>query len=538
MDRFANLLKHHRVARRMTQETLAEQAGVSSRSIGEMERGRRCPRPRTIEQLAVALRLAGDARAEFVEIGLLQHWSGRVTRASGPVNDRPTAAPARSGATEPDAATRPDVPAPRGLPGDLPDFVGRESELRTLRAALSPAAGEARFVAISGPAGIGKSALAVHLAHAVASWFPDGQVFVALDGSATADPAEAIGRLLHTLDPGLARVPPDPHARAALLRSTLAGRRLLLVLDGAVGHAQVMPFLPTADSAVIVTSRLPLTGLPGVTTVDLPPLTVPDSIRLLSNIAGERRVVEDLGAVGELVAICGGLPLAVRILGAKLSVHPRWTAGALLARLADERYRLDELSHGDLAIRPRLRESHRSLSPLAATAFGLLGGLELSSFTEWMSTRLVGLDRPAGGAVLRELLDARLVSDAGLDVLGQPRFRLPAVVRLYAREHHPAAVRTVPWHAALERVVDGWLVLARVAVAEMLSRAARGTVTEAVPVHCPERVSVTVARDPVAWFAAEREVMADMVRVLRDAGLEDAAMAIDEHRDRLRALLG
>jgi DNA-binding SARP family transcriptional activator len=203
----------------------------------------------------------------------------------------------------------------RQLPADLVDFVGRADEVALLREVLVQTASGTRLVAVSGPPGVGKTALAVRAGHELAAWFPDGQLFVALRGTTDepADPAEVLAQLLRALGVDVSALPADADARGALFRSRLAGRQVLLILDDAAGHRQVEPLLPGGGAAIVVTSRSPLTGLPGVTSIDLQPLSGLAAVELLCRVAGEERVRAEPAAAADLVTTCGGLPLAVRI---------------------------------------------------------------------------------------------------------------------------------------------------------------------------------------------------------------------------------
>lgn len=249
---FGTLLRRHRLHRRLTQETLAERSGVSSRSIREMERGPgRSPRPQTVERLATALELTGDERAEFTGAGHALFWASSAGR------------PGRGG--PPDGSVRAVDPPPWQLPADLPDFVGRGEELALAHKVLDPAVGGARLLVASGPPGVGKTALAIHAGHRLAPMFPDGQLYARLRGATgdPADPAETLAQLLRMLGVDGSALPAGVDARAGLLRTRLAGRRVLIVLDDAGGYRQVEPLLPAEGVSMIVTSRLPLTGLPG-----------------------------------------------------------------------------------------------------------------------------------------------------------------------------------------------------------------------------------------------------------------------------------
>ena len=503
-DGFAMQLRRYRLRHRLTQEALAERAGISSRSIGEMERARgRGPRPRNVESLATALDLNGDERDAFIDAGSSLFWGNRVGSSEEP---RTPAAPARH------------------LPPDVVDFVGRDDELALLAATLHPRTTPSRVAAISGPPGVGKSALAIYASHRLAARFPDGQLYVVLGGEdrTPAEPADVLALLLRMLGVDGAALPPDVDARSALFRARIVRQRMLLFLDNAVGHRQVAPLLPPDGVAVIVTSRLPLTGLPGVTTIDLRPLPATSSIDLLCQVAGADRVLAEPDAAAALVAACGNLPLAVRVVAARLAARPQWTVRMLGDRLTDERRRLDELRHGDLAVRLTLQMTYRALSQPAARAFALLGALSslgVNTMPEWAVPALLDTPPTAASATVEELLDARLIEPVGPDRLGLQRYRFHEITRLYARECRETEVSETEWSAAFARVAGAWLGLARRARAALeCERFHLDDPIATDPVPEPAVAGVVEAR-PVEWFETEREALAALVTACAAAGL-------------------
>ncbi|WP_369182314.1 BTAD domain-containing putative transcriptional regulator [Streptomyces sp. Y1] len=252
----------------------------------------------------------------------------------------------------------PAIQPPAQLPSALSDFTGRQADLRTLTEELTaPPAGDVpRVAVVSGMGGIGKTALALQAAHAVKHRYPDGQLYADLRGFGAAparDPHELLSALLAALHPGTYSGPLPEHTddRAALLRTTLADRRVLLLLDNARDAAQVEPLLPGGSrSAVIVTSRNTLPDLPASARLSLPPLDVEEQRALLSRLCGPGRIRQDPDGALRLLAACAGLPLALRIAGARVSSRPTWSPGTLAGRLDDNRGRLRALSVGRLAV--------------------------------------------------------------------------------------------------------------------------------------------------------------------------------------------
>ncbi|MFD4656351.1 BTAD domain-containing putative transcriptional regulator [Kitasatospora sp. NPDC058444] len=339
-----------------------------------------------------------------------------------------------------DEADTPGAPAgpvrpPAQLPAAISDFTGRQAHLRTLTDLLGaepdapgrPAGGLPRIAVVSGMGGIGKTALAVQAAHAVRHHYPDGQLYADLRGFGAAparDPHELLAALLAALDerPGGRGAPARPlpeHTddRAALLRTALAERRVLLVLDNARDAAQVEPLLPGGcRSAVIVTSRHSLPELPAGARISLAPLDVEEQRALLSRLCGPERVRQDPDGAMRLLSACAGLPLALRITGARLSSRPAWTLGTLAERLDDSRGRLRALSVGRLAVDTTfatsylaIRDSGDPLEREAARAFRLLGLWAGHTLGVEASAALLDRSREHTADLLELLADVHLV---------------------------------------------------------------------------------------------------------------------------------
>ncbi|WP_053737270.1 AfsR/SARP family transcriptional regulator [Nocardia sp. NRRL S-836] len=325
--------------------------------------------------------------------------------------------------------------AVRQLPPDVVTFAGRSRELALIRSQVRP--DRVAVCVVTGQAGIGKSALAVRAAHEIAGSFPDGQLYADLsDGAAD--------RVLSQFLRALGDRPGDEEA--VRYRSLTAGRRLLVVLDNVATAAQVRRLLPTGPgSVVLITSRRPLTSLAGASCVRLGALPLEEATQLLSRVAGP---VED---AAELVRWCGGLPLALRIAGARLAGRPQWTAALLAGRLADETRRLDELRLGDVAVRSAFAVSYAELgSPAVARVFRLLGLLDGPDFAVAAARALT--DVPDVAELLAELADAHLVEEP---VPG--RFAVHDLLRLFARERCRAAESADERALAVERLHKHYL---------------------------------------------------------------------------------
>ncbi|MET9932586.1 BTAD domain-containing putative transcriptional regulator [Streptomyces sp. NPDC006324] len=349
------------------------------------------------------------------------------------------------------------VARPAQLPATVPDFTGRASFVRELGARLATAEGHVMAVsALAGIGGVGKTTLAVHLAHEARPHFPDGQLYVDLQGagSRAAAPETVLGSFLRALGTPDSAVPDSLDDRAALYRSTLDGRRVLVLLDNARDAAQIRPLLPgTAGCAALVTSRIRMVDLAGAHLVDLDVMSPEEALQLFTRIVGEERVRAERKAALDVVAACGFLPLAIRIAASRLAARRTWTVSVLAAKLADERRRLDELQAGDLAVKATFELGYGQLEPAQARAFRLLGladGPDIS-----LAAAAAVLDLPLRDT--EDLLEA-LVDTSLLESAAPGRYRYHDLVRLYARacaerDEQPPSER----EAALSRLLDFYL---------------------------------------------------------------------------------
>jgi DNA-binding SARP family transcriptional activator/tetratricopeptide (TPR) repeat protein len=407
------------------------------------------------------------------------------------------------------------------LPGDTPDFTGREAEARELAKIVeeAPPTAPPPVVVVTGTPGVGKSALALHVCHGLREVFPDGQLYLDLAGAGgqPRDPGDVLVEVLRTLGLTGAAVPRNLSERAAIFRSRLADRRVLLLVDGATDAAQVRPLLPaTPGSAIVITSRRQLADLSGARHLELDVFDPDEAIELLIRIAGRERVTREPDQAAVIVRACGSLPLAIRIAGARLSGRQGWSLRVLGERLADESRRLSELQVGDLGVRATFDLSVRLLEPDAARTFRLLGLLGTPELPGWVAGAL--LDRPDGDDVLDQLVDASLAQHAHPGPDGLPRYRLHGLLRQYAREE-ALAEPDEERDAAIARLLATWLGIADQAAARLPA-----SLLTPLPGDAPRRLvdpalTERLIADPMAWFDTERRALLDAVTVAAEYGL-------------------
>ncbi|WP_051325502.1 AfsR/SARP family transcriptional regulator [Glycomyces tenuis] len=411
------------------------------------------------------------------------------------------------------------VVAPRQLPARPAVFVAREEPLRRLDRRLDRGSTETGVHVITGTAGVGKTALALHWAHRAAHRFPDGQLYIDLDGfsphGAPADPADALGAFLHALGVGTRELPDGLKARSALYRTLAADRRLLIVLDNARDSAQVRPLLPgSGGSLTVVTSRDRLTGLVaayGAEPIRLPPLTAAESHRLLAARLGREPGEREPDAAA-VVTACAGLPLALVVASAQADPEAERPLAALAARLRDGG-RLDALATGEAGteVRAVLTSSYRSLERDAARLLRLLALAPGRTVSTAAAASLLGLPARATGGLLAELGRASMVTEE------RPgRYAVHDLLRDFAAELTEAFDPAQRREAARRRVFLHYLHTAH--------RAARLLEPQMQPLELPRAdrpVVVTEPRDEaeaLAWFDAEAAALVALVGQCRDGG--------------------
>ena len=428
------------------------------------------------------------------------------------------------------ATLSPPAPVvPRQLPTATRHFTGRAEALEALGALAAEAAEERHATVISvidGTAGIGKTTLALHFAHKVARQFPDGQLYVNLRGFDPAGPQmtslEAISLLLDGLAVSAARIPAGLDAQAALYRSLLVGKRMLVLLDNARDVDQVRPLLPASRGClVIVTSRSQLTSLvatEGASPLTLDVLTDAEAQELLSRALGPERVADDPSAAGALIQLCARLPLALSIAAARTYSQPWLSLAALTADLRDARSRLDALDagHATANVRAVLSWSYKQLDPPAARLFRLLGLHAGPDISTAAAASMAGLTLDEGRRGLVELTRAHLLAE---HVPG--RFSCHDLLRAYAAELTQSADSEAERRAAIGRMLDHYLHTAHSAALQARSINSPLMLVALAPGAEAERISD--AEQALAWFEAEHRVLMAATGRALEAGFDTHA---------------
>jgi transcriptional regulator with XRE-family HTH domain len=402
------MIAEHRRLAGLTQEELAERSGLSTRAISDLERGRvDRPRRRTVEALASALEPTGAALLELLD----------------PDDPRTDGAP-------PHSVTGWAAARPRPLPRAAADLTGRDVESDRIVAQIGQCTCTTAVVALLGPPGVGKTALATHAGHRVADRFPNGTFFLDLRGTRP-DPlgaGAAADQLTRAF--GIRAGLPSEEDRLAAYQWAMQGRRVLLVLDDADDETQVRPLLPNSPgSLMLITSRGALSGLESVARIVLDILTPAEAVHLLGLIAGHDRVAAEPRAALRITELCDRLPLALRIAGNRLADRPDWPLARLERQLSDPDRRLTALTAGDLNIRNTFMSSYDQLAPTARRVFrglGLLPGPVVSVRTVAAATDLMP---EAAEDELESLVDAHILRNATAG-----RYALTGLTHLFARE--------------------------------------------------------------------------------------------------------
>lgn len=324
--------------------------------------------------------------------------------------------------------------APRQLPADVADFTGRVREVAEIRGFLSRRDESAapRIVVITGPPGIGKTALALHVAQAMRSSFPDGQLYVplAINSEVQPSPSDVLADVLIGLGVSERSLPATLEQRAALYRARLADKRVIVVADGAVSAGQVRLLVPgTAGCGVLATGQLRPAGLPGARVLRVGPLNRAESVELLRKVAGRGRIEAEPNEALALVERCGGFPLAIRIVGMRLASRPSWPVAALAGQTEGHPPVLERLILGDHVLRGSLDSSFQRLDPSARQVF--LGLAQMRDPEVCVAAAAILLNEPREGVerAMEQLVDAGF-----LEAAEPESYRMHGLLRAYALE--------------------------------------------------------------------------------------------------------
>ncbi|MFG3055916.1 BTAD domain-containing putative transcriptional regulator [Kitasatospora sp. NPDC048239] len=415
-------------ARRLLAEELGVEPGPELRDLHQRV---------LANELPVRERPAGEVAARELPVRDLPPPGASDTAAHPPgaaapatVSDPPSEPPAAP------PTALPAAPRPAQLPPDSSDFSGRDEAVTRLCEALPGQDDRALTVAsVSGMGGIGKSTLALRVAHRIKDRYPGGQLYADLRGTGAdaADPGAVLGSFLAALGVPGQEIPRALEDRTRLFRTVLDGRSVLLLLDDARDDSQVRPLLPgSAACAVVVTSRGRLAGLPATAHVHLGVFETDEALGLLRRVIGAERVDAEPDAARELVTACANLPLAVRIVAARLAARPGWTVASLVDRLGDERRRLTELQAGELAVAAVFELGYHQLTPRQAAAFRALAPVAGPGIGLGAAAAALGLDQEEAEPLLESLVDAALLESPSAG-----RYRYHQLVQSFAC-HLPA----------------------------------------------------------------------------------------------------
>jgi len=426
----------------------------------------------------------------------------------------------------PASPSRDSMPVPRLLPAAIPDFTPQDEIVDLLLTKITEAgsAGDVQAVPVTvivGRGGAGKTTLAVQVAHQLAARFPDGQLFARLrHGEHQTNPAHVLERFLRALGISGEVLPEDTEERAEMYRSVLGKRRMLIVLDDAMSEQQVSALLPgSSQCSVIVTSRNRLTGLSAANRVEVHRFSRHSALELLTRIVGATRIQAEPEAVAALCELCGYLPLALRIVAARLAARPHWSVADLVERLVDESRRLDELNHGEMGVRASISLTYQILSPDARRLFRRLALIEAPNFAIWVGSPLLQIDALHAQDLMEELTEAYLIDTEAGPTVNLARYRFHDLVRPFAGERLVAEESAEDRCKALEHLAGALLYVAGKAHCREYSGDFLLPRSGASRWLLPDTLVNRLLENPLAWYEDERLSIVSAVRQSAACGL-------------------
>lgn len=503
-------------------------------------------RERFAAQLMTALHRSGrqadalaayrDARQQLVtELGIepgadLQALHRHILNGNEPAVSAPDGGPEHVRPTG-------SLPIPAQLPADIGDFTGRAGHVSELSGVLADGTGAGgatavTLIVITGPAGVGKTTLAVHAGHLHRHRFPDGQLYINLGaaGGRPAAPGEVLSRFLRDLGLDWPAIPQDADERAALYRSMTSDRRLLIVLDDVHSSAQVRALIPAGrGNAVLITSRHRLPSLDAARHMHLNVLGVRESRAMFTCVVGAARAAAEPGAVNRILAVCAGLPLALRIAAARLATQPERTIGELADRLADTARRLDVLYAEDRAVRASFQVSYTDLAAIPAAgsdamrAFRLFGLWDGPTISLPAAAALTGQSELVTQALAETLIDANL-----LESRAPRQYQFHDLMRIYALERAECEDAAADRKLALGRLFSWYLRTADNACG--LIEPQRHALPVPAAGTAAEPLTFRSRQEALSWCDSENENLVAATRQL-------ARLESDDHAWRLPAVL-